>query len=202
MKWINFLIYVASIIVILIAGASIHNKYQDFNLTPSSILNTNIEKEKLIDKKIVIDKLSEKLQVVGLEGEITKDFDYLDNKWYGEKYFKMTLYAKFKFGFNVNELKEEDIIVNGTDIIINMPNAILISLEVPYNKIAIEKGEGLFRKDFTEEEKQLLYESAYESIYSQILNDNALIQNAEKDNEIAIRSILMLIPEIETISFR
>jgi hypothetical protein len=142
------------------------------------------------------------MQVVGLEGDITKEFNYLDNKWYGEKYLKMNLYSKFKIGFNVNEINREDVIVDDGNVIIIMPEIVLISLEVPYDKIVIEQADGMLRKDFTEDERQLLYKSAYESIEKQILNDNTIIDKAKKENENAIRSILMLIPEIKNVSFR
>jgi hypothetical protein len=201
MRTIKILIYVILSAVIAVNCLRFYNKINEKSIS-EYVLGYEEENEIIVDKEIIIEKLSEKFQVVGLEGDITKEFNYSDNKWYGDKYYKMELYGKFKFGFNIDEITKEDITIIDNNVIIDMPNIVLISLEVPYDKIVIDKKEGIFRKMFSEDDRQKLYESAYKSINEQIINDNALIKNAEENNELAIRSILILIPEIKTISFK
>jgi hypothetical protein len=114
----------------------------------------------------------------------------------------MKINGKFKFGINVADIKREDILISNGNVIIKMPEIALISLEIPYDKIEIEKSKGWFRSDFTEDDRQLLYKTSKDSILKQILNDENTINNANISTQNAIKTILMMIPEVDSVSFR
>lgn len=165
-------------------------------------IETSIPTKNTIDKDTVINKLSENMQIVGLNGDAEKEFEYVDNKWSGNKKYKMKLHASFKFGINIADIKREDITISNGNVIIRMPEIILISFDVPYDKIEIDKTKGWFRADFNEEDRQLLYSTSRDSMLEQILNDESIINNSNMSSQNAIKSILMMIPEVESVSFK
>lgn len=200
MRKIKFYMFVV-IAIVLLFGVSYLKKDKDtFTEQETEIIIPTVN---IIDQKIVIKELIENLQVVGLESDIEKVYKYKDSKWFGDKEFSMKLNGTFKMGFNINDIKRENIIItDNNDVIIEMPEMVLISLELPYDKIKINKDIGLLRKDFSENDRQLLYSNASDSIKEEILNDTNIRNNAIISSQNAIKQILTLIPEVNNVSFK
>jgi len=163
---------------------------------------TTIPKQHIVDKEVVIETLKDKFQIVGLEGQVKKEFEFKDEKWYGNKNFQMELHGSFKMGFNIDDITREDITIIDNNIIINMPDIKLISLELPYDKIKINKDIGMFRTDFTEKDRQFLYSIASDSAKKEILNDKLIHRNSVVASQEAIKQILLLIPEVNNVLFK
>lgn len=192
-------LYVLLIVMILFFSFHFLTSKNTIGVTTTS----TIPVQNIIDKQLIIKELKEKMQIVGLESDIKKEFGYTDNKWYGDRTYKMNLHGTFKMGINIDEIKPEDIeIVNNNDIIITLPNIILVSLEVPYDSIKINKDVGLFRSDFSESDRQLIYKEAYKSIKEEILNDMNIKNNATISTQNSIKRLLNLIPNVNNIYFK
>ena len=156
----------------------------------------------IIDKQAVIKALKERLQIVGLEGKVEKEFRYTDAKWFGDKTFAMTLNGTFKTGFNIADITVDNVVITeDNEVIINTPDITLIALEIPYDKIVIDKDVGALRKDFTEVDRQLLYAKASASIRKQIEADVEVREESEEASQHAIEAILTLIPQVTKVTF-
>jgi hypothetical protein len=156
----------------------------------------------IVDKQAVIKALKERLQIVGLEGKVEKEFRYTDAKWFGDKTFAMTLNGTFKTGFNIADITVDNVVITeDNEVIINTPDITLIALEIPYDKIVIDKDVGALRKDFTEVDRQLLYAKASASIRKQIEADVEVREESEEASQHAIEAILTLIPQVTKVTF-
>ena len=156
----------------------------------------------IVDKQAVIKALKERLQIVGLEGKVEKEFRYTDAKWFGDKTFAMTLNGTFKTGFNIADITVDNVVITeDNEVIINTPDITLIALEIPYDKIVIDKDVGALRKDFTEVDRQLLYAKASASIRKQIEADVEVRKESEEASQHAIEAILTLIPQVTKVTF-
>jgi hypothetical protein len=156
----------------------------------------------IVDKQAVIKALKERLQIVGLEGKVEKEFRYTDAKWFGDKTFAMTLNGTFKTGFNIADITVDNVVITeDNEVIINTPDITLIALEIPYDKIVIDKDVGALRKDFTEVDRQLLYAKASASIRKQIESDVEVRKESEEASQHAIEAILTLIPQVTKVTF-
>lgn len=166
------------------------------------ISETSINKQNILEKQTVINKLTESFQVVGITGKIEKDFTYSNNKWNGKKQLNIKLHGAFKIGFNIADIERENISISGNHVTVDMPKLKLISLELPYDDIEIVKELGIFRTDFSEEDRQLIYSTARISIVEEIMKDETFMNNALVSNQKALKAILMLIPQVESVSFK
>lgn len=201
MKKILILIIILTISITTFIGINhFNNQKNSFEEVTGKI---SIPVVHMIDKQMVINKLTENLQIVGLEGDIEKEFQYQDSKWFGDKSFTMTLHGNFKMGFNIDDIDIESIVItDDNEIIINTPDITLISLELPYDKIKINKQVDLLRKDFSETDRQLLYSKASESIKQEILNNRTINNDSIVASQNAIKNILLMIPEVKNVSFK
>lgn len=158
--------------------------------------------ENTVDKQTVIKALTENAQIVGMDGVITKEFRYTDAKWFGDKTYAMTLHGTFKTGFSVSAITAENVIVTAdNEVIISTPATELIALELPYDRIEIEKDVGTLRKDFTETDRQLLYAKASASIRKEIAADAEVQKEALVASQQALRAILALVPGVRKVTF-
>ena len=156
----------------------------------------------IIDKETVINALTENAQVVGLDGVIEKEFTYTDAKWFGDKTYAMTLHGTFKTGFSVKNITADNVIVTeSNEIIIRTPATELISLELPYDRIEIDKDVAILRKDFTETDRQLLYAKATEAIRAEIAADENVRKQSAIASQQALRAILTLVPGVRKVTF-
>lgn len=157
----------------------------------------------VVDKQSVITALTENLQIVGLEGEVTKEYEFSDSEWYGNRSYKMTLHGRFKMGFDIADIRTEDIVITeDNDIIITTPEAVLISLELPYDRVEIIKKVDLLRKDFSDADRQFLYAKASEAVRGEILADEEVRRESLVASQQALRQILSLVPSVESVYFR
>lgn len=156
----------------------------------------------IVDKQTVIKALTENAQIVGMDGVITKEFRYTDAKWFGDKTYAMTLHGTFKTGFSVSAITADNVIVTAdNEVIISTPATELIALELPYDRIEIEKDVGTLRKDFTEVDRQLLYAKASASIRKEIAADTEVQKEALVASQQALRAILALVPGVTKVTF-
>lgn len=194
-----FIIIVLALIICGMSLASVTtNKTSVAELTEDLTVPT----ANIVDKQTVINALTERLQIVGLEGAIEKEFRYTDTKWFGDKTLGLTLHGTFKTGFNIEAITADNIVITqDNEIIINTPDIELIALELPYDRIVIDKEVDLLRKDFTEVDRQLLYAKASASIRKEIMADAIVRKESVSASQHAIEAILTLVPGVAEVTF-
>ena len=197
-KLLAFAVIVGSIIGVIGVGLSGKEASSIAEATEQLTVPTS----NIVDVQIVIKALTENAQIVGMDGVIEKEFRYTDAKWFGDKTYAMTLHGTFKTGFSVSAIKAENVIVTAdNEVIISTPATELISLELPYDRIEIEKDVGALRKDFTETDRQLLYAKASASIRKEIEADAEVQKEALVASQQALRAILALVPGVRKVTF-
>lgn len=196
---------VAFALVVTVAVAGLNACVLSGNKATSIAIATeelSVPVTNIVDKQTVITALTENLQIVGLEGTVEKEFRYTDAKWFGDKTFAMTLHGTFKTGFNIADITASNVIITANnEIIINTPDIELIALELPYDAIVIDKKVGALRKDFTEDDRQLLYAKASASIRKEIEADAQVRKQSEQASQRAIEEILALVPGVTRVTF-
>lgn len=197
-KLLAFVVIVGSIIGVIGVGLS--------GKEASSIAEVSAELSvptaNIVDKQTVIKALTENAQIVGMDGVISKEFRYTDAKWFGDKTYAMTLHGTFKTGFSLTALTADNIVITPTnEVIISTPATELISLELPYDRIEIDKDVGTLRKDFTETDRQLLYAKASANIRKEIANDAEVRKESVIASQHAIEAILALVPGVRKVTF-
>lgn len=191
------------VLIMLLGSIGIKYAKSEKNTVESLTKELSVPVTNIVDKQMVIKALSENLQVVGLEGEIEKEYTYTDARWFGNKSFEMMLNGTFKMGFDIADIRVEDVLITkDNEIIIKTPKVILISLEIPYDKIEINKEVGLLRKDFGETDRQFLYAKASESVKQEILDNKKIHDDSVVASQNAIINILKMIPDVENVYFR
>lgn len=198
-KVIAFIIVVLALIISVMSLMSLGGK-------PTSIAEVSadltVPTANIVDKQTVIDALTENAQIVGLNGEISKEFTYTDAKWFGDKTYAMTIHGTFKTGFSLSAINADNVIITPTnEVIISTPATELISLELPYDRIEIDKDVGTLRKDFTETDRQLLYAKASANIRKEIANDERVRKESVIASQHAIEAILALVPGVRKVTF-
>lgn len=169
-----------------------------------------IVRQEIIDKKLVIKVLTNVGQVVGLEGDVQKTYSYSDSwfkshkkifDWIGGCTYTMDADARFKMGINLQDITNEDITISGKNLLIFLPKPVLVSLELPYDKIKVKDEVGFFRIPLAEKEKQFIYGEVYKSIQSEILNNKDISSKASKGVQEAMRGFLDKLPNVDKVIF-
>lgn len=166
--------------------------------------------QNVIDKEAIISKLKMENTLVSLSGNIEKTFGYKDKlyqskfKWLdapGQKKFEMTLHGNFKMGVNLNDIKPEHVFVKEETVKLIIPEPHLISLELPYDLIDINKEVGMLRRDFKETEKQEIYKIAKSKIHKHLIENENYLGEAKANAMENIKNLLLLIPNVKYVEF-
>jgi len=194
--------FVIVVLALIICAMSLISVFPHKSTIAEMSAELSVPTANLVDKETVITALKENAQIVGMDGVITKEFRYTDAKWFGDKTYAMTLHGTFKTGFSVSAITADNVIVTeSNEVIISTPATELISLELPYDRIEIDKDVAILRKDFTEADRQLLYAKASASIRKEIAEDAEVQKQALVASQQALRAILTLVPGVRKVTF-
>lgn len=76
---------------------------------------------------------------------------------------------------------------------------ILISLNLPYDKMTIKKTHGMLRGNMSDVEKQKVYTKTVDTVRNEILNNQDTIDKANTYNERVIKSMLLKLPNVREV---
>ncbi len=120
--------------------------------------------------------LSTSEYTVGKVIKLTQESDFWSLKW-GSRRILISCRAKIKAGVDLKEMKESDVVIDGSTIEVTLPKAKVVSFEMDPNHIKTEVVEitGL-RANFSQEEKNKILQKGEEAIrrdmkYLNILDD-------------------------------
>jgi hypothetical protein len=161
-------------------------------------VSTPVSTPHYVDKQAVIDALSTKAQLVGLTGKVAKTIEYKDDKWYGDKAYKLAATGTFKLGVNTG-----DIIVTtkGNTVTVKFPQPKIISVDMPFDKAKVSKDVGIFRKDLDEGQLQAMYGKARTSAISDIKHDRQAFDKAEQSVERTIEALIKPVDGVGDVKF-
>ena len=121
-------------------------------------------KKELPKESQIIASVQNLQQLATVEYTISKVIKANDNKnWYtiGDRKILFTSNAKIKAGIDLSKLQTENITINGNSISIKLPEPEIISINIPPDEIKEAYSEvGVFRSDYSSEEKQQLLQQA------------------------------------------
>lgn len=117
------------------------------------------------DQVLVIREMGALATTEYIVSRIVKASD--DKTWYkiGDRKILLSVEAHLKAGIDLTQLTEEDIKIDGKNIMINLPPPAVLSLELPPEKIRLEYEEtGILRSGFNQEERLELLAQAEKQI--------------------------------------
>jgi hypothetical protein len=169
-----------------------------------------VVKQEVIDKKLVIKAMFNTSELVGMETNVEKSYTYKDswfksNGWIADYLGKRecTVYGvpNVKMGINLGDITANDVVVNGRTLTIFLPKPILISLNLPFDKVSFIEHPGLLRMPLSLTEKQFVYAETMKSVKSEIMSDKKYGDAAISGVKEAIRGFLEIVPNIDKVMF-
>ena len=115
-----------------------------------------------------------------------------DQTWYkfGDRRILISCKAVVKAGIDLSELKDSDVRVNGEGISVRLPKARIVSIDIRPEDIRTEFQEvGVFRSDFSAEERNLLMQQAEARIREQAL-ETGILQTAQTNASLVLGNLL------------
>lgn len=108
-----------------------------------------------------------------VEYTVSKVIKFSDQIWYkvGGRKILFACQAHLKAGIDMSQFKPENVVINGSSIEVTLPQATLLSLNMPAEeaKLVYEKT-GALRCNFTAQERNLLLQQGEEAIRNDVLN--------------------------------
>lgn len=175
---------------------------------------STIQPELIIDKKVVINKLTSIGEISGLKTDVNKLIPYKDyntkdslgnlqNIGFIKKLSKRDLTlnttASVKLGFDIYDIKEEDIIIDKSTIYIKSPEVKILSVEI--NSWSFREDVAMLGEKFTEQDKTVMYELARDKIKKDIMGDAQIVSQAKLSTQQIIIYLLSVTPGVEKIVF-
>jgi hypothetical protein len=155
---------------------------------------TPVEAPHYVDKQAVINALSTKAQLVGLTGKVAKTITYKNDKWYGDKTYKLAATGTFKLGVNTSDIQIE---TKGNTVTVKFPQPKIISVDIPFDKAELSKDVGMFRKDISEGQLQAMFGKARTGAIDDIKRNRQAFDKAEVSVE---RTIEALVKSVDGVS--
>jgi hypothetical protein len=164
-----------------------------------------------VDKELIIRKLHNVQELVGLSGESSKKFVWTDSLFeksgwlrdhIGRRTLEFNVEAFFKTGIDLSNLTEDSIKIYGNTLVISLPKHELISLDLPYDRFTFRTQNGLLRSGLSESEKQTLYTQIRELVTKDIMNDESIKEKTMISVEDALRSLLEKVPNVNRVMFK
>ena len=157
---------------------------------PILLLLSCVKKTEPADAVLQLRELNE---LVTVEYDITKVIKASDDKsWFkiGERKILMSCKATARAGIDLSQISEKDIRIEGTECTLKIPEAKIISINIRPEDIRTEYQEiGVFRSDFTAQERNDLMTQGEAQIRSQ-LTATGLLQTAESNAALVLEKFI------------
>jgi hypothetical protein len=151
-----------------------------------------------VDKQAVINALSTKAELVGLTGKVAKTIEYSDNEWYGDKTYKLAATGTFKLGVSTADIQ---VTTHGNTVMVKFPQPKIISVDMPFDKAAVSKDVGMFRKDLNEAQLQAMFGKARTGAIEDIKRNRQAFDKAEASVERTIEALVGQVDGVKHVEF-
>jgi Protein of unknown function (DUF4230) len=151
---------------------------------PAALLMAGCSRKKTDDRRNDVFALREMSDLATVEYTVSKVVKASDGAtWFkvGKRKIALSVQAYIKAGIDLGAIKDEQVIIEKNKIIIQLPRARLISLNIPPEEIREEVEEtGFFRDGFTNTEKEDLLTQAEHDIRGRV--DSLGVLKTAEDN--------------------
>jgi hypothetical protein len=155
----------------------------------------------IISEDLILSKLKSKSQIVSLQQTLHKKDTFVDDNLLGERKTELTVNGTYKMGLNTKDIEIRHIDSENGIIYIKLGSPVLISLDIPYDKVEFDKTQGWLRLAMDEEEQKNFYKSVDKNIEKELINDKELLKVADSMNRDVIMDLLNGLPEIKNVVF-
>lgn len=227
-KKIKVIFYLIALVLIIVGGYNVFHYFSQTKKEVETISIPSFEKEKskskIISKKMIIENLKNTPELVGLTAKTKKTYTYMDEenafkvsenengivKWAKNTYnktqrrkFEINIEIESKLGFDLDKLKEEQIIVNNEkgEVKVISPKIKIIALVINYDEAKIEKEIGIFREEFSEEDRQKIFKFVRKKAEKEIQMNKEINEKALKETQKTLESIIELTPNVKKVKF-
>ncbi len=157
--------------------------------------------EYIISKELILGKLTSKSQIVSLEQSFEDTSTHVDDGWTGERITEMTVKGSFLMGLETKDIQVSRI-ENATGLVyIKLGEPKLISLDIPFDKVNIDKTKGWLRLSLNDAEEKKFFKSVKKNVEQEIISDEEILRQTELFNQEAVREIVKLIPTVKEVVF-
>jgi hypothetical protein len=184
------------LLLVLFLQYEYNNRHINYN-SPQHVQIKNKTESIIVSKRLVLNALHEKAQIVSLKQDIHKEVDSVDDNFWGRRITHFTFDGSYIMGLDTSTIK----LVSYDNGIVNLTigKPILINLDLPYDKMQIKKTSGWLRGQMTEDQKQQVYSKTVKQVESEILHNQDTIDKANTYNERVVNDILMKLPGIKQV---
>jgi hypothetical protein len=177
------IITVAATTVILTSALTYHK----YTATPTPVVEYNS----------VVRALNSETQFVGLSGKIEKRVRSVDDKWYGDRTYDLTVRGDFKLGVDTKDI---EVSTKGNTVTVRFPHAKVISASIPFDKAIINENVGVMRKDFTTAESQAIFGKARKAAVKEVGSDKGLKDTAETSIGRTLTRLIKEVPNVDEVN--
>jgi Protein of unknown function (DUF4230) len=164
--------------------------------------NLSAQQTPVLTRETIVHALADESQIVGLRGTTSKTIVYTDSKWYGDRKYEVTVTGTFKMGANITREWLAGVQVENGTVSLPKLHIVLISADFPYDSMTVDKQVGWFRRELTDDDLRELYRTARTQAVSDVLRDQTVRQQAERNVERTIRELLTAVPGVKAVEFR
>jgi hypothetical protein len=155
----------------------------------------------IISEEIVMNKLKSKSQIVSMEQTLQKTDTFIDDSILGQRHTELSVKGKYIFGLNTKDIQIQHIDNNTGTVYLKLGKPVLISLDIPFDKIQFDKTQGFFRLAMDEKEEKKFYKAVVKNIQTELMKDKEVLKTANLMNQDVVENILKMIPDIKNVVF-
>lgn len=159
------------------------------------------ESEYIISEDVILSNLQMKSEIVSFEQKINKTEWLIDKKMTGKRKTQINVSGSYKMGLNTEDILVSHIDSDNRIVYINLPEPILISLELPFEQIEFNKVKGFFRRSMKKDEEKRFFSLLKKEIINELTTDSDIILQAGLYNEQAVKSIILSTTDIRDVIF-
>lgn len=194
MRWTfkKFLIKAMLVILSLYLSANIYHNYKQSKIKAEVIQPTEqISSQKyIISEELIMGKLKAKSQIVSIEQSFNSKSTLVDDNWLGERETELKVKGNYKMGLNTNEIEVKHVDNTSGVVYIKLPDPVIISLQLPYDDIGIDKTKGFLRLSMNEDEEKNFYKSVEKEIRNKLNKDKEIHKQAVLHNHEVVKGLL------------
>jgi hypothetical protein len=155
----------------------------------------------IISEEMIMGKLQSKAQLVSMEQSISKTYTDVDDSLLGERHTEMSLEGSYKMGLETKDIRINHIDNETGVIYIELPDPTLISMEIPFNKVDIEKTSGWLRLSQDEEEQKKFYKSSVKDLENEILSNKEILKQVDLHNRNVVEDLVKMVSGVKSVVF-
>lgn len=190
------------VILLTLIFAAVYLIYIPANTKETKIIQYDEQKTEsyIVTEEMVLSKLKSQAQIISMEQKFSNTYTHVDESWLGTRKTAFSLSGTYKVGLEVKDIQIKAYKDGVLCLQLSKPK--LISLEIPYDQIKVDKEQGFFRSEMNDEDKQSFYKVIDNDIRNEIGSDKEILKQADLYNQEVIKGILNDLAGVNYIVFQ